>query len=218
MRFTAAGFEALLVAPDHLRWREGRAFCVGDEQSGSVDGVVRFFPADWLSDTPGDWRGYFSARTPSCNPANALLSQSKRLPLIWDRLDVEAPTWRAVLPETYDPRAAPWRTDAMWALKPAMGRVGEGVAWLGAVDTKSWRRIARGATWRPGIWLAQRRFESAPLQTRDGARHLCVGVFTVDGRAAGMYGRLSAKPIVDQHAQDVAILMEAETVSDRHAA
>lgn len=217
-RFAAAGFEALLMAPDHLRWVDGLAHSVADEQAGPVDGVVRFFPADWLSDTPGDWRGYFAARTPCCNPATALLSQSKRLPLVWDRLGVDAPTWRAVLPETRDPRDAPWRTDASWALKPAMGRVGEGVAWRGAADTKTWRRIARRATWRPGRWLAQRRFDSIPLEARGGARHLCVGVFTVDGRAAGMYGRLSAKPIVDQHAQDVAILMQAETVSERHVA
>jgi hypothetical protein len=34
----------------------------------------------------------------------------------------------------------------------------------------------------------------------------CLGVYTIDGRAAGIYGRLSARPLVDYAAVDVAVL------------
>jgi hypothetical protein len=55
--------------------------------------------------------------------------------------------------------------------------------------------------------VAQRRFQSLPLASRDGPRHLCIGVFTVDGKPAGFYGRLSALSTIEKHAQDVAVLI-----------
>jgi hypothetical protein len=61
--------------------------------------------------------------------------------------------------------------------------------------------------WRPSAWLAQRRFEVTPVES-DGARYLpCVGVYTVDGRAAGAYARLATGPIVDALALDAALLV-----------
>jgi hypothetical protein len=54
--------------------------------------------------------------------------------------------------------------------------------------------------------VAQRRFDAVPLEI-DGARsYPCVGVFTIDGRAAGAYGRLAQRPLIDWHAQDVAVM------------
>jgi hypothetical protein len=45
---------------------------------------------------------------------------------------------------------------------------------------------------KPGSWVAQRRFTSRPLTDKNGeAYHLCVGVFTVNGKSAGFYGRIS---------------------------
>jgi hypothetical protein len=44
--------------------------------------------------------------------------------------------------------------------------------------------------------------------TRSGPRHLCIGVFVIDGRASGFYGRLAAGPIIEKHAQDIAVLVE----------
>ena len=95
--------------------------------AGPIDAVVRFFPTEWMTQLPAasGWRGYFDARTIQCNPPQALLSQSKRLPLVWKQLGVPVPAWRSALPATRDPRDAPWRTDEGWLLKPAFGRVGE---------------------------------------------------------------------------------------------
>ena len=38
----------------------------------------------------------------------------------------------------------------------------------------------------------------------------CVGVYTIDGRAAGAYVRLSHRPIVDYRAIDAALLIEPD--------
>jgi hypothetical protein len=35
----------------------------------------------------------------------------------------------------------------------------------------------------------------------------CIGVFTIGGKAAGFYGRIAKQPIVNQAAQDVAVLV-----------
>jgi glutathionylspermidine synthase len=209
-RLGEAGFAYVLAAPDHLCWVDGKAVCVAEGEAGPVDAVVRFFPAEWMTQLPANsgWRGYFDARTVQCNPPQALLSQSKRLPLVWEKLGVAVPAWRAALPETRDPREAPWRTDEGWLLKPAFGRVGEDIAWRSDAKPKDWRRIARSATIWPRHWVAQRRFVSRALASGAGPRHLCVGVFVVDGKASGFYGRLAAGEIVDKHAQDVSVLVE----------
>jgi hypothetical protein len=38
----------------------------------------------------------------------------------------------------------------------------------------------------------------------------CIGVFTIAGRACGIYGRLSRSPVVNYTAADVAVLVEEE--------
>ncbi len=42
------------------------------------------------------------------NPGSAVLTESKRFPLVWDRLSTELPTWRRLLPATVDVRDADW--------------------------------------------------------------------------------------------------------------
>jgi hypothetical protein len=38
----------------------------------------------------------------------------------------------------------------------------------------------------------------------------CIGVYTVNGRAAGAYGRLSWRQVIDFSAVDVAVLVAGE--------
>jgi glutathionylspermidine synthase len=212
-QFTAGGFPCVFVAPDHLRWNDDQVQSIADGTRGPIDAIVRFFPAEWLPALPSssDWQRYFTSNTLACNPAYAVVTQSKRLPLVWDDLPVALPAWRACLPETRDPRDVGWQRDDSWLVKPALGRVGEGLAWRGGVTTKEWRRTLLGVTLAPGRWIAQRRFISKPLASRDGPRHLCIGVFTINGKTAGFYGRLSARTTIEKHAQDVAILINGET-------
>jgi len=46
------------------------------------------------------------------------------------------------------------------------------------------------------------------VSTPIGLRHVCVGVYPVNGRAAGAYARLSEKPVIDFAAADVALLLK----------
>ena len=217
----ARGRRALLAAPDHLRWRDARAALASDWFTGELDAIVRFFPAEWLPNLPraSGWRHLFhGGRTPVSNPAAALLTQSKRFPLVWDRLATPLPAWRRLLPETRDPRRAGWRRNPEgWVLKPALGRVGEGIAMVGATPEKEWRSIRREVRFRPDRWAAQRRFEAVPMIVgtvgagagETAAVYPCVGVYTIDGRAAGAYGRVARQPIINHLAQDAAVLVEA---------
>src|SRR4029077_16795627 len=100
------------------------------------------------------WPKFFrGGRTPVCNPGTALLLESKRFPLVWDRLGLELPTWRALLPPTCDPGRLTWRFGPGWILKTALCNSGDTVA-LG--DDPDWRRRSRAA-WstrlEPGHWV-----------------------------------------------------------------
>lgn len=212
-RLTERGATAHLASPAHVRWTGGRAQLDADWWRGPLDAVVRFFPAEWLPNLARrtGWPLFFQgAATPASNPATALLVQSKRLPLAWDRLECSLDTWRRLLPETRDPRDVPWRRSDAWVVKPALGRVGEGVGIAGATSAQEWRKIRRALFWHPGCWVAQRRFAASAVETPDGPRYPCIGVYTVDSRAVGVYGRLASRPLIDARAQDVAVLVREE--------
>ncbi|HEX5138445.1 MAG TPA: glutathionylspermidine synthase family protein [Planctomycetota bacterium] len=205
----ARGLRTCLVSPAHLRWEDGRARIACDWLDAPADLLLRFFPAEWLPETPAacGWPHLLrGGRTPVGNPAYAILTQSKRLPLAWDALETPLDAWRALLPETRSPRDAP-APDGAWILKPALGRVGEAIGLYGVAEPKELRAAVRDARWHPGRWVSQRRFESVPVETAAGAVHACVGVFTVDGRAAGAYGRVAPRPLIDGRAQDAAVLV-----------
>lgn len=204
------GLQAGLLDPTQVHWRDGRASAATSWFSGPLDLVLRFFPAEWLPNARagGDWRAFFvGGRTPISNPGAALLVQSKRFPLVWDELSVELPTWRRLLPETRSPRDADWRHDESWILKPALGRVGEDVGLRGVVDAREWKSIARHARLWPAHWVAQRRFEAVPLVLEGEALYPCLGVYVIDGHAAGTYGRIARRARIDARARDVPVLV-----------
>jgi glutathionylspermidine synthase len=213
----ARGRRALLVAPDHLRWQDGRARIESRWFDGEPGVLVRFFPAEWLPNLPrtSGWRHFFrGGRTPVSNPATALLTQSKRFPLVWDRLETPLPTWRRLLPETRDPRDVRWRKDGDWVLKPSLGRVGDGIGLAGATPEKEWKQIRRAVRFGPRWWAAQRRFEAVPMAVDGEAFYPCIGVYTIGGRAAGAYGRVARRPIINHLAQDAAVLIEPPRQED----
>lgn len=207
--FQRGGYTPVYAAPDHIRFDgDGRAVHIAE--NAPLDALLRFFPLEWLCNLPrrARWRDFTRARTPSCNYAAAMLTQSKRLPLVWDRLGAEHPAWSALLPETRDPRRA---KGPDWVLKPALGRVGEGVL-LPGIAEKERRRIEKAARRRPQDWIAQRRFASRGVPDETGqAWRLCVGVFTVNGSCAGFYGRMSQSLRIDAGALDVPVLIAARS-------
>ncbi len=236
-----AGAKVHLISPAQLRWRAGEAFILGaasgDENSSGnpaesaqrLDFLFRFFPAEWLPNLPraAAWKSYFhSSRTPQCNPGVALLVQSKRFPLVWDRLRAPLSAWKSLLPPTFDPREVRWRDGSgngsrsaagggngaeEWVLKPALGRVGELIGIRGVTKEKEWKTIARHATWHPRYWAVQRRFEAVPAVLPETGElvYPCLGVYCVNGRAAGAYGRLASQPLIDFQARDAAVLIRS---------
>ena len=210
--FTAKGYRTMFAAPDHLCWNDGKAVSILRGEEGPVDAIVRFFPLEWLANLPAkaDWQGYFDCQTPSCNHPAAVLTQSKRLPLVWDGLGVDLSAWRALLPETREPRTI-LAGDADWIYKPAFGRVGEDISVPGAVTPAECRKIERAARRQKNSWVAQRLFHSQPVVDELGrAFHLCVGAFTLDAKAAGFYARISQSARIDERAQDIPVLIQKE--------
>jgi glutathionylspermidine synthase len=202
------GWATVLGHPGQVRWEAGRARL----GSAALDAVVRFFQGEWLAGLPAatGWRHFLrGGRTPVCNPGSAVLTESKRFPLVWDELEAPLPTWRALLPQTRGPRAVDWRRDPGWLLKAAFANNGDEVHDRTWARPRAWRQAARAARLGPGQWVAQRRFDPLPVGTPDGMMYPCLGVFTVDGRAAGIYGRLSPRPVIDYAAVDAAVLTDS---------
>ena len=208
-RLTVDAGRVHLASPAHLRWQNGHAHLAADWWSGRLDLVVRFFPADWLPGLPRrtEWSRLFSgSRTPLSNPATAVVTQHKRFPLVWDRMRTPLPTWGSLLPETRLPREVPWAASDEWVVKPVLGRAGEGVAIRGVASDKEMRRIGRQVRWSPSGWIAQRRFDTLPLTIAGQRVFPCLGVYTLDGKTIGAYGRVGPRPIIDGSAADAAVL------------
>lgn len=206
-RLAESGLEGVLTAPDRLSWRDGAARLDGRPLAA----IIRFFPGEWLVNLPRRcaWPNLVrSAGCVLCNPATALLTQSKRFPLVWDRLHVKLPTWQALLPETRGLTRRDRRPDDRWVYKPALGRVGDGVGISGVTSDRDWPRIVRSMRRHGRHWIAQRRFEAVALATPRGPMYPSLGVFVIDGRASGIYGRAAQRPLIDFKAMDVAVLIE----------
>jgi glutathionylspermidine synthase len=209
-RFHLFGLETCAVSPAHVAWCDGQAEIRSRFAHASARAIVRFFPAEWLPNLRhrGSWEPFFrGSQTPQSNPASAVIIQSKRFPLSLANLG-ELPAWRRLLPETRSPEDVPTGEMDDWVIKPALGRVGDDVAIAGVTPTSELRAIRRAAIRRPSKWVAQKRFEAIAVESEDGPFYACLGVFTIDGKCAGIYGRVARKPLIDQDSQDVAVLIE----------
>lgn len=211
-RLADRGLHPQVCDPRQLRWRGGRASFETEFCRAPVGAIVRFYQGEWLAGLPGQcgWpRMICGGSTPVSNPGSALLIESKRFPIVWRELTVPLPTWRTLLPETRGPREVDWAHDDRWLLKAAYCNNGDEVAIRSCLQRAQWRKAAGRARWNPGGWVAQRRFEGVPVPTPLGPMHPCIGVYTVDGRAAGIYGRMTGGAVIDYSAVDVAVLVEA---------
>ena len=192
----AEGYRSLYTAPEHIQWENGAAIGLG--------AVIRYFPVEWLEFSGAHWQPFVNAKTPACNHPVALLTQSKRLPVVWDRLGVPVPTWEALLPETVCASAA---SGDGWILKPAFGRVGEGINIPGTLSAEEDEAIRAAAKANPSQWVAQKMFTSAPV---DGM-HVSVGAFAMDGEFAGFFARISSAPRMDADASEIPILVRGDS-------
>ena len=204
------GMRVCLVGPQNLSWCDNRAYLRTSFASGTPGLVVRLSPAEWLprDGDPSNWAPWFGgSKTPLSNPGRALVLQSKRFPFVWDALSCAVPTWRRLLPESRCPSQVYGINNGEWVVKPAFGRVGEDVGIPGVTGVGEYRRILEAVRSRPEQWMAQRRFEIVPVATDEGEVFPCIGVYTVDGKFAGLYGRAARSPLVNENALDVAVLI-----------
>ena len=211
------GLKPHLCGPANLLWDEGVATLAPSFGAGSLGAVVRFVQAEWLSSLPGtpQWREFFSSHTPVLNPVSSMLIESKRFPLTWASLNSSLPTWAKLLPETVDPRAIVYRRDPKsWILKSAFCNTGDTVSAADMLPARQWRAARFDAWIRPGNWIAQRRFQTVPIESPAGPIYPCIGVYTIGGRAAGIYGRFSHGPVINYAAVDAAVLIEDDSDSE----
>ena len=210
-RMAEHGLRTILVSPEHIRWDGDRASVSLSFAKSRLDAIVRFFPAEWLPAlrSKSQWKSFlWGGRTPVSNPASALLVQTKRFPLAWEGLSTDLPTWRKLLPQTVCPSTV-LNDLGDWVVKPALGRVGEDIAISGVTPDRKLKLIHRAAKRRPAQWVAQRRFAVVPATNGCGSYYPSIGVFTIDGAASGAYARIGRKPLIDDEAQDVAVLITA---------
>jgi glutathionylspermidine synthase len=204
------GRKTCLVSPRNVSWLSGRARLATAFASCDPAVVVRLTPAEWLPSMceKNDWELWFGASTtPLSNPGRAIVLQSKRFPLVWDELNTELTTWRKLLPLSTCPSEIGNLDRDDLVLKPAFGRVGEDVAIRGVTETRQYKEILRAARKREVQWIAQQRFDVIPVPTADGDEFPCIGVYTVNGKMAGLYGRSARTALIDQDARDVAVLI-----------
>ena len=210
-RLRERGCHAHLAKPEQIHWRDGIAHLDACWYRGPLDLVMRFYQAEWLPKLPKEngWQHFFrGGKTLVTNPPLAVISESKRFPLTWDHLSTSLPTWCQLLPDVREPREMSWFNDHDWLLKTAYCNNGEVVCIRDLMKPRHWWHTKLTSRLSPDNWIAQRRFESVAVRTPHGPRHVCVGVYTVNGQAAGAYARLSEKPVIDFTATDVALLID----------
>lgn len=212
-RLEKEGFEIIYGAADHLNFRNNKAFSILDGNEGEVDAIIRFTPLEWLVDIkPKRWQGYFDTTTVSCNHPIAIFAQTKRFPLVWDVLEnneISMSTWKELLPETLEVKQAKGREGFIY--KPAYGRVGEKISIREACRGDEYKKILLDVRRHPKKYLAQKKFDSRPLKGENNEEfHVCLGSYTVDGRHAGYYARISNVPRIDSHAADIPVLIEGD--------
>lgn len=212
------GFKIIYAAADHLNFKDSEAFSILDNNEGKVDAIVRFTPLEWLIGIkPKRWQGYFNTTTMSCNHPIAIYAQTKRFPFVWEPLEkhgIKLDTWRKLLPETLEVKDAKGKEGFIY--KPACGRVGENISIKEACKEEEYKQILKEVKKYPKMYLAQRKFNSKPLVGNGGEEfHVCLGSYSVDGKHAGYYARISKTPRIDSNAADIPVLIEGSEENDQ---
>lgn len=205
------GFQVIYAAADHLRFENHKAISILDGNEGEIDAIIRFTPLEWIKDIkPKHWEGYFDTETVSCNHPVSIFAQTKRFPFVWDILEkngIYMTTWRKLLPETLEVKDVKGKEGFIY--KPAYGRVGENISIKEACTEKEYKHIMATVKLLPKRYIAQKKFISAPLLGADGKEyHVCLGSYTVNGKHAGFYARVSNTPRIDSNAADIPVLIE----------
>jgi len=206
---------SVIHSPGALAWSSGGS-CSLRGTSEQIGAIVRFFQIEWLCRLPRKtgWKDLLKAgATPVTNPTVSAISESKRFPLTLN--DPSAfPAWQQLVPECRDPRdVAPTEWDD-WVLKKTYSNAGDEIHLCGALGKNDRSIVLRKALQKPLNWIAQRRFETLPVESVHGMLRPCVGVFVVDGKAAGAYIRLSESQVTGGAARESAMFIESVSLNE----
>lgn len=204
------GYQVIYGAADHLSFKDNKVYSVLSNNETLIDAIIRFNPIEWVvSIKPKNWKGYFNTTTLSCNHPIAVITQSKSFPLIWDNLEskgINLSTWRKLLPNTI--RLNELKSQEGYIYKPIWGRVGEGISIKEAIKNDEYEKILKDVRKHPNKYIAQKKFNSLPLQDEFGkSYHLSLGIYYLEGKFAGYYGRISKLARIDSNAAEVAVFV-----------
>jgi len=187
-----------IQSPSCLQWNSGEPRFASHPQL-TIATVVRFYQAEWLCELPQrtNWRPLLSRAGFTTNPTISVFAESKRFPLLWPHLSASTATWRAIMPECRDPREIEAKHRGEWVLKASYSNTGDFVILGDAVSGQAWTDALRKARSSGAHWVAQRRFDTTPLDSVEGLLYPCIGVFVVNGEASGAYVRLSRGQLTD---------------------
>ncbi len=213
-KLSSLGFNVIYGAADHIRFKNKVAYSILSGNECELDGIVRFNPLEWVTKLkPNYWNGYFNTVTMSCNHPIAIFAQTKRFPFVWDNLEnagISMKYWRDLLPDTKLIKDYNKLEDkSEYIFKPVYGRVGEKISIKEACGKGEYEKILKDVKKHPNRYLAQKKFLSMPLEGINGETyHLGLGSYTVDGKHAGFYARISNVPRIDSNAADIPVLIE----------
>ena len=207
----SCGVETFLVHhPSQLDWKDGRAFTRFNGGHAEMAAVVRFYQGEWLARAKdGAWMYLMLPQTTLVlNPGSAILTESKRFPLTWPSLRCKMSTWELLMPECRDPREKSWLKDESWVVKATFSNNGDEVHTRDTMPASTWLQLCSSVKGNPDAWVVQKRFDVVPVASHLGPVYPCVGVYTINGRTAGVYARASLRPLIDYSAMDVALLID----------
>ncbi|MBR5227298.1 MAG: glutathionylspermidine synthase family protein [Clostridia bacterium] len=210
-RLNSEGYNIIYGAADHINFKGEQAYCILENNQKKIDLIFRFTPLEWLIQMkPRRWDGYFNTKAISCNHPIAIYAQTKRFPFVWKNLEkvgIKMETWRKLLPETVEVSES-WHKEG-FIYKPVYGRVGERISIKEACKGNEYEKIIKDVRKHPKQYLAQKKFESFPLMGENGQEyHVCLGSYTIEGKHAGYYARISESPRIDSYAADIPVLIE----------
>ena len=208
-KMKSLGYNSIYCAADHIEFKDKQAISILNNYEGKVDCIFRFTPLEWLKDMNfRSWKGYFDTVTPSCNHPIAIFAQTKRFPFVWNVLEqngIKMTTWKKLLPDTKEVKYF----EEGYIYKPAYGRVGENISIKEACSNEEYLKIIKDVKKHPKKYIVQKKFDSKPIKSDDGKEyHICLGSYTVDGKQAGFYARISELPRIDSYAADIPVVIE----------
>ena len=114
--------------------------------------------------------------------------------------------WKKLLPKTTKVNFTTNLEEYIY--KPVWGRVGEKIAIKDSCSNEEYNEILKDVRKHKKRYILQKKFISKPVVFEGCNYHVCLGSYTVDGKHAGFYARVSRKTRIDSDAIDVPVIIE----------